>query len=148
MTPEIKELLSKFDEPGAYEFPSGFDYERLERKARNVAIRLERELGEGITFAGAEHNQDATFCIEILLRSYQLEDSRGWIKPCLRFSNFGDLVTLCWEEQIPDERVLKICQVVIDGGFHYVPSSDLDDPYDGVMAGKFDNWWSRYFDWT
>lgn len=147
MKPEIRKLLAKFDEPGAYEFPFGFDYERLESKARAVASKLENELDERITFAGAAHNQDASFSIEILLRSYEFEDSRGWVKPCLRFSNFGDLVTLCWEEEISNERVLTIRQVVIDGGFHYVPPSDLDESYDGVMTGKFDNWWERYFDW-
>ncbi len=42
MNPETKQLLCRFDEPGAFEFPAGFDYPDLER-ARDAGLRRHPE---------------------------------------------------------------------------------------------------------
>jgi hypothetical protein len=149
MTPETKKLLERFDEPGAYEFPGGFDYPDLERRAKLVYGDIEN-LGIGVGFEGAAHNQDASFSIAILLHDYERRESTAIIQPTIRFSNFGNLATLTWIDQVPETTVAEIRASLGRHCFTYVSEAELDCDYDGIMAEKkdvFRRWWNRYFDW-
>ncbi len=147
MNEQLRKFLRRNDEAGAYEFPTGFNYPLLERRALEVDRRLREQLGETTTFEGAVYNQDASFSISICFKAYERSEDRRLYLPCLRFSNFGGMVSSVWETMIPPDRFAAIIEIVREEGFEFVPSSDLDARYDGVMEGKFESWWMRYFDW-
>jgi hypothetical protein len=144
---DTRQLLGRFDEPDAYEFPKEFDYETLEKRAAIVDRRLNEELGERTTFENALHNQDASFSVAVCLNGHERSDDQRLYLPCVRFSNFGNLVTVTCPELVPSERLKSIIQILKAEGFTFVPQDELDCPYDGVMTGKFESWWIRYFDW-
>jgi hypothetical protein len=148
MSPSIRELLHRFDEAGAYEFPSQFDYPDLERRARAVLADLESAGLEG-KFEGAVHNQDASFSVAILLLSFQQSQGNMQWGPTLRFSNFGNLVTVTFAEELPELILPQLLESIQRHGFTYVSADELDCPYDGVMSNRstFRSWWVRYFDW-
>lgn len=149
MNSETKDLLRRFDEPGAFEFPTRFDYPDLERRAKLVYADIEG-LGIRIGFEGAVYNQDASFSIAILLHDYEREDAMGLYQPTVRFSNFGNLSTMTWIDQIPDATREVIRASLDRHGFTYVCADELDCEYDGTMAERkdiFNTWWIRYFDW-
>jgi hypothetical protein len=143
-----KEILLRFDEAGAYETPSGFDYAELEQRAKLVLADLE-STGSRVSFEGANFNQDASFSVQILLHDYEKSRDRMLYQPTVRFSNFGNLATVTWCEQIPEEMLRLILGSLAQRGFTYIPVEDLDAEYDGVMPEKdvFHTWWTRYFDW-
>lgn len=149
MRPETKQLLCRFDEPGAFEFPKGFDYPELEERAMLVCEDIRRS-GTQADFEGAVHNQDASFSIAILLRSFERQAAKTIYQPCVRFSNFGNLATMTWIDQISDAVRIEIRASLGRHGFNYVCADELDCDYDGVMADRkdvFRTWWIRYFDW-
>lgn len=141
--------MCQFDEVGTYEFPTGFDYADLERRAKLVWDDI-RTFGIQAGFEGAVHNQDASFSIAILLHSYERTEGTSIIQPTVRFSNFGNLATMTWIDQIPDAARVEIRGSLGKHGFSYVSADELDCEYDGVMTEKnvvFHTWWNRYFDW-
>ncbi len=148
MKPDVRQLLERYDEPGSYEFHSEFDYPEMEARAGEVARRLEAS-GARLTFEGALYNQDASFSIAILLHDYERAEDRLTHCPTLRFSNFGNLVSITWSERLPVPDLESIVQALEDCGFTFVPEKALSGPYDGVMTDRklFDSWWTRYFDW-
>jgi hypothetical protein len=144
---ETRQILQQYDEEDAYEFPKKFDYETMEKRALIVERRLNEELGEQTTFENALHNQDASFSIAICLCDHKQPASQGFYLPCVRFSNFGNLVSVTSHELISSERLESIVRIAREEGSTFVHEDDLDCPYDGVMPGKFETWWIRYFDW-
>jgi hypothetical protein len=149
MKPETRQLLCQFDEPGAFEFPTGFDYAGLERRALLVCDDI-RNFGIEAGFEGAVYNQDASFSIAILLHNFERKEATAIIQPTVRFSNFGNLATMTWIDQIPDAAQVEIRGSLGRHGFRYVCADELDCDYDGVMAERTDvfrTWWIRYFDW-
>jgi hypothetical protein len=148
MNQDLKTLLHKFDEDGAYEFPVNFDYETLEIMARAVENHLVSS-GLKTTFEGAVYNQDASFSIAIILDDYKKVSSSAVQLPVIRFSNFGFMATLTYIDFMPENISKLIIDVLIKNKFMYVPCDDLKVEYDGVMNDKrtFSTWWIRYFDW-
>lgn len=148
MKTSTREILERYDEPGAYEFPRAFRYPELEARATEVAHRL-IAIGQRVTIEGAAHNQDASFSVAILLHNYEKSVDRLLYQPNIRFSNFGNLVSVTWDEQIPETDLKRIVQELEACGFTFIPESELDCDYDGIMTDKktFSSWWIRYFDW-
>jgi len=149
MTLETKQLLCRFDEPGAFEFPARFDYDDLERRATLVHEDI-RSAGIQAGFEGAIHNQDASFSIAIPLHSFERVNAIAILQPTVRFSNFGNLATMTWIDQIPETARAEIRASLGKHGFNYVRADELDCDYDGIMADNkdtFRTWWNRYFDW-
>lgn len=93
MNANARAALERYDEPGAYEFPRNFNYERLELKAAAVVKDL-RDSGLRLTFEGASHNQDAAFCIGLILNDFEHKQGSFSHLPIVRFSNFGNLVSI------------------------------------------------------
>ena len=147
MKESTRQTLARCDLPDSYEFPPRFDYAGFESRAQSVDRRLREHLGERTTFEGAVHNQDASFGIAICLHTHEQCRSGGLFLPCLRFSNFGDLVSMTFSDLVPEDRHSEIEAAVREKGFTFIPEEELDEPYDGVMSGKFRTWWIRYFDW-
>lgn len=149
MRPETRHLLCQFDEPGAYEFPTAFDYPDLERRAKLVFEDIQSS-GIQAGFEGAIYHQDASFSIAILLHGFERQDAMAIYQPTVRFSNFGNLATITWMDQITEAAQDEICASLGRHGFNYVCADELDCEYDGIMAEKNDilrTWWIRYFDW-
>ena len=148
MKPSTRELLERYDEFGAYEFHSAFRYPETEARAKEVARQLEAN-GYRITFEGAVYNQDASFSVALLLHNYEKSVSQLLYQPCVRFSNFGNLVSITWSRQVPESDLAGIIRELEKCGFIYISELELDCDYDGIMADKktFISWWIRYFDW-
>jgi|GEM_PF-1976134 len=148
LSQDTRSALSSCDEDGVYEFPKDFDEEVLEKRARLVLLSI-ADLGIRVKFEDWVHNQDASFGLAILLEEFQKRDGQLLHIPCLRFSNFGNLVSLTWKEIVPRSVFRDILKVVTDNDFIYVSAEELDCPYDGVMKGdeNLPTWWIRYFDW-
>ena len=150
MNADYKRLLQAADEAGCYEFPSRFDYEGLERRARLAQSRIHRETGEITKFEGGNFNQDASFSIAICFDRRSVKKPEGICIPTIRFSNFGNLVSTCWAELFSPDTLSLVIKVLQEEGFHYIPEVELDCEYDGVMKGQIPKWtwWGRYFDWV
>ncbi len=148
MKPGTRQILERYDEQGCYEFHSDFRYPETEEKANRVARRLEA-LGIRLTFEGAIYNQDASFSVALLLHSYEQRKDDMLYLPSVRFSNFGNLVSIMWSQQIPEIDLKHIVDELGNLGLTFVPEAELDCTYDGVMSDNdtFRSWWIRYFDW-
>ncbi len=148
MNPMTREILERFDEVGAYEYPSGFDSEKLEQKAYNVGQMLQK-LHINLTFECSPHIQDASFSVSIVLQDFEAVHSSFSQTPEIRFSNYGNLVTILFHNQLPEEVIDGIRTILNANDFTYLPETELDFPYDGTMKDKsiFSTWWHRYFDW-
>ncbi len=149
MEEKYRRLLRSCDEKGAYEYPTGFDYDALKRDALAVQDELCRRLGLQTRFEGAESNQDASFSIAIILVDYVEQRKNIIFQPTVLFSNFGRLVTLTWSDLLPQELPERTQVILGEHGFHFVPDEVMDTDYDGVMAGDkaLRTWWIRYFSW-
>lgn len=148
MTPELRSLLNRFDEKDAYEFPKAFAYQELEKRANRVADALKHG-GRRIKFEDAVYNQDASFSIAVLLCDFERNIRRGHAIPTIRFSNFGNLVSVTWSELLPAGVFQEAVSLLESNGFTFVPEDQLQEAYDGVMEDRktFATWWVRYFDW-
>lgn len=149
MSPELHQLLSAADEQGALEFPSGFRAGDLERRARTVWKALSGAGYEG-TFEGFPHIQDASFSVAILLPQFELRDDRIVVMPEVRFSNFGDLVTILYSDLLSQPCNEAISDALRNNGFTFVPEGVLEQTtYDGVNAPNehLPTWFVRYFDY-
>jgi hypothetical protein len=109
-----------------------------------------RSFGIEASFEGAMYNQDASFSIAIRLHCFERKEAVTLYQPTVRFSNFGNLATMTWIDQIPEAARSEIRTSLGKHGFNYVCADELDSEYDGVMAERkdvFRTWWIRYFDW-
>ena len=149
MKESIHNILQEFDEKDAYEFPSNFDYDSLESRAKAVQAGIERELNESTVFEDGHYNQDASFSIAIIFKEREKEERNAIYQPSLRFSNFGSMTNIGWEEFFTKDELKRVKEILTEHGFTYIPSSFLDQPYEGLMEGNLDfpNWRTRYFDW-
>ena len=131
MNPEIHRILIEADERGQYEFPQNFDAASIERQAREV----HREILESGYEAGFEdwiHNQDASFGLAITIDSFAVRAKQGTCVPTIRFSNFGNLASLTWQDRV-DQRFSAVARNALrNHGFTFVPESELDEPDDGI----------------
>jgi len=147
----LKELLHKFDEEGAYEFPChcDIDYTDFEAKARIVDRRIQGHLSETTSFEDGLSNQDASFSLAIIFDERSSYTSIALYVPALRFSNFGLMTTITDESKFSKSERSAIRKILVEEGFSYIEPSDLDRVYDGIMSGSkgFDTWRTRYFDW-
>jgi len=66
----------------------------------------------------------------------------------LRFSWFSKLFTI-FGDRWTEYDVSGVLELLQENGFVYVPSGEIDEPYDGIND-PFENgitWWIRYFDY-
>lgn len=148
MNPETKKLLLQYDEDQAWEFPSSFDANEIERRARKVYAELCERFGN-LEFEDWIHNQDASFGLAIIFKPFEIVNSFAVQQPVIRFSNFGNLATFTYEEQLPKNARQAIVESLSRHGFIYVDSEELAESYDGIMSPNeaVSTWWIRFFDW-
>jgi len=141
------QLFHQLDEPNSWEFPSRFDYDQLNREVRAVWRELESQLGRTLPIEDGSRIQDASFHADIIL--WQQQSGKVIHRVSLRFSNFGNMVTLTDEESVPDVEYRIIQSTLHDHGFTYVPTDELEKEYYGVIPDRrtIGTWWIRYFDY-
>ena len=149
MNNDYQKLLHTYDEEGNYEFPSEFNEQDLESRARKVYNSIS-SMGLSCKFEDWVHNQDASFGLAIILNCFEDQSNSNMVAvPVIRFSNFGNLATFTFEELMPIEFSRLIPGLLKANGFNYIPQKVAESEYDGVMRGNpdFPTWWVRYFDW-
>jgi hypothetical protein len=132
-------LFQKHDDPTRWEYPVGFDYERATQKFREFAAAFDAETGTPHATETGSHIQDASFHSQINLGT-------GWI----RFSNFGDMVSITPDREIDYATVAIIQRLCDEEGYVFIPTEFTESPYTGANPGVtgIRDWWIRYFDWV
>ncbi|HYG76637.1 MAG TPA: hypothetical protein VEK08_16655 [Planctomycetota bacterium] len=105
MAHDYELILRQNDESNAYEFPSQFNYERLNRDVRLVHAQLERVLKRQFEIEDGAQIQDASFHAAIILKSASMGTNTTW-QCALRFSNFGRLAA-CSDEESINSKIRK-----------------------------------------
>ena len=157
----LREILLRFDEVGAWERPKSMDYRALRKSVEQVSKRLGVRFG--LQFTLDDQIQDASFGFDLRLpRELYSEPSPRSMKRefgivagiicAVRFSNFGRLATICFEEQCNERVAMGIKEDLSTEGFIYLPSRELDIQYDGAFDAfkadpSYSTWWIRYFDY-
>ena len=158
----LREILLRFDEIGAWERPKAMDYNALRESVARVQKGLNNRFG--LQFTLDDQIQDASFGFDLKLPSEAYSQPSpvfmkgkfgvvADINCAVRFSNFGRLATICFEEQCRGDVPKGIKEDQSTAGFIYIPADELDIPYDGAFKdfiGEDDNywtWWVRYFDY-
>ncbi len=140
---DYQELLRRHDHPTHWERPPGFDWQRAENQFAQFVESLSAALGTTLHSETGSYIQDASFHSEITL---PLQNPLvAWI----RFSNFGDMVTVSNDNPVPEGTLQVIQNLLAQHGYVYIPAEVLHTPYDGHAAGVgwIRSWWIRYFDW-
>lgn len=152
MDPSTKEILLKFDEVGAYETPRSFNYNRLKRKVLDLQSSLAKRFKAA--FQLDDQVQDASFHCDLMIPTELVASPNPHIGYSIRISNFGDLATLNFQEEITPEAQQDIISHLGQSGFVFIHYDDLEEPYDGsfdefrknVFADR-PSWYTRYFDY-
>jgi len=138
------ELLQRHDDPKRWEYPKVFDYKGSNVYFLAFASSLNEEFGTHLKAETGSDIQDASFHSQIYF-SVGLERFH-----LIRFSNFGDMVAVNDDSEMPDEILERIKKLLTQHKYNFVPCSHLDVPYTGSNPGVtgIDSWWIRYFDWV
>ena len=143
---KIRQLLHTLDKSTSAEFPNNFDYASLNRQVRAIRDNLERVLGRKLDLEDGSAIQDASFHADLVLESH-IESPTIIFRHSLRFSNFGHLVALTSPESVSPGDLELVLRVVATHGFIFLPTDELDRPYDGAAGWSVPTWWIRYFDY-
>lgn len=99
---EALQIFHQYDDPIRWEYPEGFDYPSAVSRARDFVAVLDKITGNPHEFETESYIQDASFHSRINL-------GFGW----LRFSNFGNMVSIAEIDPIEKEIVVlvqKLCE--------------------------------------
>jgi hypothetical protein len=148
MKPETKRILLDADEQGQYEFPKHFDSKSIEQRAKTVHTEIVTA-GYEARFEDWVENQDASFGLAITIDAFGKRMNGMICIPTIRFSNFGNLASLTWQNHVDDQFLSLLIATLANQQFTFIPEADLAEPYDGINAPveAFPTWWARYFDW-
>ena len=141
---ELESALLRFDDPIHWEYPPRFAHRESVVRFRAVARDLSNELGVELRMETETQIQDASFHSQIYLPG-------GWFgHHLIRFSNFGDMVSINEDDGLPPDLLERIQEILSRHGYVYIPYVLLEQPYTGVNPGVtgIATWWIRYFDWV
>lgn len=130
--------LERYDNPDHWERPPDFDWQTESRDFAAFVLGLEAGLGRRFEVETGSRIQDASFHSEIVLPGGRL-----------RFSNFGRMIAVTPDSEIPEDVMAAIRELAAGRGYTLVPTADLETPYprgDGTQLG-IRTWWIRYFDY-
>lgn len=149
MNSELHKLLKSCDVLGAWEFPPGANWDQSIDEIRSLKMEVDRVLG--VPTRLDDQVQDASFFADLgVLKQLPSPDKTLVLSYdfCLRFSWFSRLFTV-FGDRWTEYDMSRIFEVLNKNGFVYVPSSELDELYDGINE-PFETgltWWIRYFDY-
>lgn len=135
----ILALLEALDEAE----PVDFDYQAAVTRFDAFVRDFEREIGKPERVETRSYIQDASFHSQLLP---QLEGNEPhW----LRFSRFGQMVSMHDDAAVPQELMRRIVALVGRHGYRFVPYRLLARPYPDAesYSGFIPDWYRRYFDW-
>jgi hypothetical protein len=137
---DYQELLHQHDHELYGEVPPDFDWRKARRRMETCIAELVAVLG--VDLEPDWDSQDASFCCEMWL---PLESGAMAL---IRFSSFGDMVTVSEDNPVPGSVLGQAQQVFSQHGFVCVPYAVLNTPYTGCAPpGTIATWWIRYFDY-
>ena len=150
----FRDILLRHDEVGAYEQPHSFD----RRAALGTVVELIARLNTRFSsdFALDDHVEDASFLCDIIIPEGLVQAWQPNLGYAIRISNFGQLASICFEENILQEALELVKSDLQGAGFTYLPASVLQDmDYDGRFEDfkslngpeRLVTWWHRYFDY-
>jgi hypothetical protein len=135
-------MLKHYDDPDHWEYPSDFYYDQEIARYHTFVAQLCAALRMDLRSETGNLIQDASFHSQLFLPGKE-----G--KPvALRFSNFGQMVSVYEEENVAD--ILPTVKEILAKDYVYVPPRLLKRPYNGKNRVVTDiaTWWQRYFDWV
>ena len=132
------DILRSQDDPNHVEWPECFNWLEAGEKAAQFAMRLSDVLGSPVEVETGDKVQDANFHTQLWV------PTAGGIE--VRFSNFGDLVSVRPVEHLPNKFLARIVALLSDAGYVYIPADVLERRYDGPIP-HIDSWYHRFFDW-
>jgi hypothetical protein len=140
---DYMELLRRHDDPVCWMEPPNFDYESASLRFLEFARELSSALNVPVRTETGYLLQDAIYHSEVFIPAQEGRPAS------IRFSRFGDMVTVMGSEQIPEEWLTIIQKLLQKHGYVYVPVDVLQQPYTGNNPGVdgFPDWLSRYFGW-
>ncbi|MCA1596483.1 MAG: hypothetical protein LC772_08685 [Chloroflexi bacterium] len=151
-----EELFRQHDDPIQWEYPQDFDYAACCARFAAFVSDLSASLGSVPEVETGVDIQDASFHSEVCI---PLSDGRRLV---VRFSNFGDMVTIVVFSKVGDMEFLDadgpvppvitthILELLARHRYVYVSAEALSGPYTGANPGVtgIATWWIRYFDWV
>lgn len=140
----LQQTLALLDDPVRWEYPEGFDYASANSRFLVFVESLNATFNSAFKTETDSHIQDASF------HSQSYVSHGGDRIHLIRFSNFGDMVAIDGDSELPRDVLDTLCDLFADHNYRFVPCSVLDDPYTGSNPGVtgIDTWWIRYFDWV
>jgi hypothetical protein len=141
---EYAQLLARHDHPTQWESPPDFDYNAAASRFAAFVQDLSEAIGATVRSETGAEIQDASFHSQAFL---PLPANR---RAVIRFSKFGDMVTVGDDERVPASMMKLIVELITRHGYTYVPAIVLNAPYTGSNPGVtgISSWWIRYFDWV
>ena len=137
---EALKLFHSLDDHNYIEYPKGFDRKAAEEKFQLFVKRLQKQTKMSLSIETGSYIQDASY--HSLIRfDYNNQ---------LRFSNFGEMVTI-FEEVPIDKKLYSIIQnLITEFRYTYIPEDYIYSNYDAKSLGvsDFKDWSDRFFDWV
>ncbi|MEO0328817.1 MAG: hypothetical protein AAF217_09490 [Pseudomonadota bacterium] len=141
---KIESLLELHDDETRWEAPANFDYAEARTRFAEFVDVLEAVFETSFQSETGLNIQDASFHSQIFF------DSGLTRCHLIRFSNFGDMVAIADDDEIPLSLLIRLQAMLTQAGYTVVPFEYLEKPYTGLNAGVtgIDTWWIRYFDYV
>ena len=151
MKDTTREILLRFDEIGQYETPKNFNYKKLKESVIELNKNLNQRFGYPFKI---DETQDASFYFSLNIPLDLVIKPKTHLAYSIRFSNFGNLATINFEEAYLQEVLEGIIEQLKNYNFIYMSANELDENYDGTF-NNFKNitpdhrptWFTRYFDY-
>ena len=139
-----RKILIRHDDPERWEYPDAFDYASANARFLLFASALDKEFGTHFKTETGNHIQDASFHSQIY---FSVGLARFYL---IRFSNFGDMVAINDDLEIPVEVLSRVKKLFVEHKYSFISCEELETSYTGANPGVtgIDSWWTRYFDWV
>ena len=140
---ELMAILDAHDDVRNSATPEGFDLELAINRFHSFLAALNKSLGSDLRSEAGGQVEDATFHSQVFLSD--AEDDICFI----RFSNFGDMVSVYSDNEIEHEVNELLMSLFEQHNYKYLPFAKVAIEYTGHNSGEIgiDTWWSRYFGW-
>jgi hypothetical protein len=136
-------ILRQHDDQVHWEYPPNLDYAGAVTKFKRFATSLAEALRAPLRTETESYIQDASFHSQIFV---PLPDGGFTL---IRFSNFGDMVTIGEDQPVPENVREIVLNLFEKFGYVYIPADVLEQAYTArdPKISCIRTWWIRFFDW-